>query len=74
MNDKDKIKALWKDRDKPLVRSLMRAYMSNIRRDGWVPLDDMPALVAKYWSKRDNPEFSGVLSHYLTMMLADISD
>ncbi len=73
-NDASKIARLWKDRDKPLNRSLIRAYMGNIRRGNWTPLDQMPELVSRYWSKRDDPEFTGPLTHYVTMMLADIKD
>jgi hypothetical protein len=75
-NDASKIARLWNDRDKPLNRKLIRAYLANLRpsKSKWVPLNDMPALVAKYWSNRDHSEFTGPLTDYVTLMLADISD
>lgn len=69
--DRMKIARCWKLRDKPLWRSLIRAYIGNEKGGYRLALKDMPAKVAKYWSNNDDYVISPGLSNYLKLMLMD---
>jgi hypothetical protein len=69
--DKSSIKKIWKYRHLPEVRLLIRALIANIKPGKYVPLDNLPTIVAENWKYRSDVYIGPVIKSALkTMMLA----